>query len=249
MNWITFLFLAFGLSIFPSSSTILDSKVADKTQLASDDIESGSITGVIKYAKGKVRKELSVIKDEKTCGTKPLIDESLLTSDNGGLQWTVISIEGDVVDGKEFAKVQNKELIQKGCTFQPHVMVIEKGCEMTIKNEDPTLHNVRTVSFMNDAINKLQMYIPGQPAASDIVSFEEPEVVTIVCDVHGWMKSFVHVVDTPYHEVSDENGAFTMDNVPPGKYKLKVWHEKLGELSKTVEVTAGKASTVEFMYK
>ena len=257
MNWITLMIAAFMSSCvvtgdIKQETTAAAAPIAESTVITANNTEletNGSITGKIKYAKGWVRNQLSVIKDEKTCGGEPLIDESLLTSEEGGLQWTVVSIEGEVKGGKAFDCNEKVLLNQTGCTFQPHVLVVGKNCTLTITNNDPTLHNVRTVSFMNDAVNKLQMYIPNQPAASDDIVFEESEVVSVICDVHGWMKSFVHVVETPYNEVTDENGLFTMADVPPGKYSLKVWHEKLGELTQTVEVKAGQATEVEYIYK
>jgi hypothetical protein len=47
------------------------------------------------------------------------------------------------------------------------------------------------------------------------------------------------VADNPYTVISDADGNFKLTNVPPGKYKIAIGHEKLGESSQEVEVGAG----------
>src|SRR5712692_1381132 len=52
------------------------------------------------------------------------------------------------------------------------------------------------------------------------------------------MQGNVIVVDNPYYAVTDENGKFSIADLPPGKYQVKIWHEYVGELSREVTVTA-----------
>jgi plastocyanin len=210
----------------------------------------GTIKGKVVYEGGYVHKALSVIKDEHTCGLGDVIDESLVTSADGGVQWAVVSIASEIKGGKGLDALQSDRILdQTMCIFSPHVLLVGVNQELTINNLDKTLHNVRTVSFMNDVVNKVQMYIPNMPQASDKVTFSEPEVVEIVCDVHGWMKAYVHVVEHPYYSVTNEEGVFELTKVPPGNYTLKVTHEKLGEMEQTVEVKAGETAEVSFSYK
>ena len=73
----------------------------------------------------------------------------------------------------------------------------------------------------------------------DFDKVEEPFVIK--CDVHPWMKSYVSVFDHPYFAVTDKNGNFKIDNVPPGEYEILAWQEKFktkGIL--TQKVTVGK---------
>src|SRR5262249_50881178 len=58
------------------------------------------------------------------------------------------------------------------------------------------------------------------------------------CAVHGWMQGNVVVVDNPYYALTDENGKFSITDLPPGKYQVKIWHEYLGELTREVTVSA-----------
>ena len=61
------------------------------------------------------------------------------------------------------------------------------------------------------------------------------------------MLAYVVVVDTPYFAVTDAAGAFVVRGVPPGKYKLSVWHEKSDGLEREVEVTDGKPLKLELV--
>ena len=101
---------------------------------------------------------------------------------------------------------------------------------------------------MNSVFNKVQLYIPNTTASSDKVTFTDSEIIEVVCDVHGWMKSWVHVVDHPYYCVTNSEGEFVLNDIPPGKYNLKVWHETLGEVESEVVVTFDGVSQLEFNY-
>ena len=76
--------------------------------------------------------------------------------------------------------------------------------------------------------------------------FEKPEIIRVQCDVHGWMSAWIVVGEHPHYAVSDESGAFKLDNVPSGKHKVEVWHESLGKVTQEVEVKAGAPSKVTF---
>ncbi len=211
--------------------------------------EYGSISGKVIYKGGSVHKLKSVIMDENTCGKHDILDESIVSATDGGLQWAVVSIEGDVPGGIGWSDIKEVPVLdQKGCTFLPHVLVAGVNQPVAIVNQDHTLHNVRTVSMFNDVFSKAQIYFPGGPEPHDTTSFAEAEPVKVVCDVHGWMEAWVYVAETPYAVVTDENGNFTLNNVPPGHYTLDVWHEKLGNQKISVTVKSGETAHAAFTY-
>jgi hypothetical protein len=73
------------------------------------------------------------------------------------------------------------------------------------------------------------------------VVFKKPEIVRIDCDLHTWMRAWVVVADHPFFVVTGPQGEFVLENVPPGKYTLKVWHETLGTVTR--DVTVGDQDT------
>ena len=82
-----------------------------------------------------------------------------------------------------------------------------------------------------------------------MVEFNETCDVPLLCNVHAEMSAFVVVLENPYFSVTGKDGVFTIENVPPGTYKLNAWHESLRTVSKEVTVEAGKTASVDFQLK
>lgn len=166
--------------------------------------------------------------------------EELVVGANKGIQNAVVWL----VDAKGPAPTpaQKPVLDQKGCHFRPHVLVVPAGAEMDILNPDGILHNVHTFSSANAAINK------AQPKFKKVLTekFAKPEFIRVKCDVHDWMSAWIVVAAHGAYAVSDPAGAFKLENVPPGKHKVEVWHESLGKKTQEVEVKAGAATKVTF---
>lgn len=78
--------------------------------------------------------------------------------------------------------------------------------------------------------------------------FDEPGIHAIDCNVlHTWMKAWVFVADHPYVVVTGRDGRFSLEGVPAGRYEVRVWHERLGEKLKSVEVGEA-AAEVDFAF-
>jgi plastocyanin len=154
---------------------------------------------------------------------------------NKGLGYAVASVAG----AKGAATAKRAVLDQHGCKFVPHVVGMTPG-EIDIKNSDDILHNIHTYSTANPPINK------AQPKFKKVLTekFEKPEIIKVTCDVHSWMLGWIAVMPHPYFGITDGNGVTKIDNVPPGKQTIKVWHAVLGEVSKDVEVKAGQTAKV-----
>ncbi len=246
---VSLLFLAF-ISFTGAGNTEKASVEMQKSINPAQSIGSGgTIIGRVIYNGGHVRKIKNLIKDEHTCGSNDIIDESLLTSEDGGLEWVVVSISSEIKDGKSLNTLNSERILnQKTCVFKPHVVLVGVNQPLVVINSDPTLHNVRTVSLFNDIVSRVQIAFPGSPVPKDTLWFNEPEIIETVCDVHGWMKAYIHVVEHPYYTITDENGSFNLTGVPPGQYTLKVWHETLGEIEQEVTVKDSQTAEATFYY-
>lgn len=73
-------------------------------------------------------------------------------------------------------------------------------------------------------------------------------MIIVKCDIHGWMQAFVRVDPHPFHAVSDAEGSFRIEGIPPGDYTLEAWHERLGTQELNVNVVAGRTETVAFEF-
>ena len=196
----------------------------------------GTIEATVTYAGAPVVEKLKVNKDTEKCGTEALI-EKVVVGAGKGLANAVVSVAG----AKGTSTARKASVDQKGCKFNPHVVAMMPG-ELEIKNSDDILHNVHTYSTANPSINK------AQPKFKKTMTekFEKPEIIKIQCDAHSWMQGWIVVQAHRYYAVTDEGGAFKLDNVPAGKHKVEVWHETLGKMTKEVEVKAGAPTKVTF---
>jgi plastocyanin len=144
------------------------------------------------------------------------------------------------------AKMPRKDealtLRQKGKQFYPHVLFAMVGQKVDFPNDDPFPHNVFSTSDVKRF--DLGLYQAGE---SRQVPMTRPGVIPVFCNIHPQMKAFILVVKSPYYAVSDKSGDIQIKDVPPGNYRLKVWHErckqeKLDELSRQVTVTGSGAN-------
>ena len=197
----------------------------------------GSISGTVKFAgTGPEPKPIEVTKDAAGCAKTPKFEESLVVGEGNGLKNVVVSIT-NISSGKEFGAAM--VLDQKECLYTPHITLTQVGAELVILNNDGILHNIHSYSEANPAFNQAQPKFRKKLKKK----FEQPEIVRVECDAHGWMKGWIVVMEHPYYAISDGSGAFTLTDVPAGEYEVKFWHETLGEAMQNVTVEAdGEAS-------
>ena len=199
----------------------------------------GTIEASVTYAGAPQIETLKINKDTQQCGTEAKI-EKVVVGGNKGLANAVVSLAG--MKGAPTAK--KAEVDQHGCKFVPRVVAMTPG-EIEIKNSDGILHNIHTYSTANSSINK------AQPKFKKVMTekFEKPEIIKLTCDVHSWMLGWVAVMPHPFFGVTDGSGAAKIENVPPGKHTVEVWHETLGKQTKEVEVKAGQVAKVSIEMK
>jgi plastocyanin len=197
----------------------------------------GALDVEVRYNGAPVVEKLKVNKDTQQCGTEA-VHEKIVVGGNKGLANAVASVPG----AKGGGAPKKVEIDQKGCKFVPHVVAMQAGAEIDIKNSDGVLHNIHSYSSANPSINK------AQPKFKKVMTekFEKPEVVKFTCDVHSWMLGWVAVLPSPYFGVTNESGAVKIDDVPAGKHTVEVWHEVLGKQAKEVEVKPGQTTKVTF---
>lgn len=174
-------------------------------------------------------------------GKRP-VDEVVVTSDDGGLMNAFVKLDGSFP--KTPVPTQPVLIDQSGCFFHPRVVGARVGQVLRIKNSDNLLHNVHSSSSHRNSFNF------GQPQAgiSSDYKLNDEEMLKLGCDVHRWMTAWVGIVDHPYFAVSGGDGSFVISNVPAGKRKITIWHERFGTLTQTVDVVAGGTATVNFSF-
>ena len=134
----------------------------------------------------------------------------------------VVYIKGPVAGGAAPTKIEM--IRQKDATFIPHVLPIMVGTTVEWPNEDNIYHNVFSKSDANPF--DLDLYKKGDPAKKS-PPFDKPGEVDVFCSIHARMSCIILVLENPYFAKSDARGHYTINNVPPGRYTLVAWHERL----------------------
>ena len=160
------------------------------------------------------------------------------------LENTVIYI--DKIEGKQFEPPEKQAIFdQINMKFVPHVLPVLVGTTVDFYNGDAVRHNVFTPEKIAEKFN-LGSWKKGE---SRSYTFMNPGVAAMLCNVHPEMEAFVVVVETPYFAVTDKDGNFTIKDVPPGEYTLKIWNEKLKGDDITITVPAEGDVSVEIELK
>lgn len=109
---------------------------------------------------------------------------------------------------------------QRNETFVPHVLAIVAGTVVDFPNNDETYHNVFSLS--REKPFDLGRYAVGRSRA---VRFDRPGIIRVFCDIHAHMSAFILVFSHRYFAVTDDQGRYRLDNVPPGRYTVVAWNE------------------------
>jgi plastocyanin len=130
---------------------------------------------------------------------------------------------------------------QRNETFVPHVLAITTGTTVDFPNSDKLYHNVFSLS-------KTRRFDLGRYAAghSESVRFERPGIVRVFCDIHSHMNAFILVFSHPFFALTDADGRYRIDNVPPGSYGVIAWNEGLSSETKPVTVPEGGIAELDF---
>ncbi len=192
--------------------------------------KGGELAGSIK-AKGEApQNEVhKVMHNSEYCGDSISEDTYLVNPGNNGLQNVVISLEG-ITKGK---KHDPATLILENlkCRFVPHILAGMAGDSYEIRNGDPVLHNTH-LRFEGTTILNVAMPENGKNIKKPLT---QTGMILAKCDAHPFMNGAIWVFDHPYFAVTDKNGEFKISDIPPGTYKVKIWHQ--GSLVKEKEVT------------
>jgi hypothetical protein len=117
-------------------------------------------------------------------------------------------------------------------------VAVQHGQAVRFDNSDSCNHSVMASSTV--AANQFNVFVSnGQPF--DYTFEPQRHPVQIGCSLHAWMRAWVYVVPHPWFAVSDEQGHFRINAVPPGKYTLWLRHPDTGlQERRAVEVQPGK---------
>ena len=218
---------------------------ADAVQV--DAATAGRVIGKVSFEGQPPAPRPVDMSEEPTCAEKhegqPMNPVAVVGSD-GGLQNVFVYVKEGLPEGSWPTPSEAAVLDQDGCVYVPHVVAVQTGQTLEIKNSDGLLHNINARPTEQRGFNVSQPTNMTTPR-----TFSRPEVmIPVECDVHGWMEAYIGVTDHPYFAVTGEDGSFTIANLPPGDYVIEAWHEEYGTQTQNVTVPASGEARAEFSY-
>lgn len=128
---------------------------------------------------------------------------------------------------------------QRDQEFDPYVTAVVTGTRVSFPNQDNIRHQVYSLSKTKPF--EIPLYGPG---VGQTLTFDQPGIIALGCNIHDWMSAYVVVVVTPYFMKTPAPGVARLAELPAGRYRLEVWHPRLsGETKREVVVAVGDAAT------
>jgi Carboxypeptidase regulatory-like domain len=181
--------------------------------------DGGTITGTVKFV-GALPKlgSTPVTKNRDVCGEHKA-SEALVLSAAKGVKGGVVLLEGVARGKKGGGEVV---LDNSQCVFVSHVTGAGLKDRVSIRNSDPILHNTHGFRGTPTAFN---VAMPTKGQMIEVTKYlKSPGVIRVLCDAHPHMSAWLIVHDSPYFAVTDDTGTFSITDVPPGTYKVTMWH-------------------------
>ncbi len=234
--------------------------------------DGGTIHGTVTFSGAPPEPlQFEVEKNPEVCGQKRNLVK--VETQDGFLQGAIMILEG-VEAGKPFAKQElpgahpGKGSFQytggeklglrvkaENCNFGPFTGVLTPDEAVRFGNKDSIKHVLHTFVSLDTkgsvlrTLHNRDIHPDGEfERTFDSGKVKESRVVRLTCNRHDFMQNWLYVVNNPYFATSDENGNFSIDNIPPGQYILKAWHPLLSLQEQEVQVTPGRALGIDFAF-
>ena len=174
---------------------------------------------------------------------------ALKIGENGGVQHVLVSISGMVYGRTSPSSSPPAQMEVHAQTTIPRIIVLQMGrtpATLTLKNPTDEVQQIHGIPKVNRMFN-----FSLNPGESRTLSFTRPEAPFPL--KNGQTKrtiGYVAVMVHPFFAISDSGGKYTIPNLPPGKYAIRTWHEKLGSRVQEIEFSEGvHPAPLDFTYE
>jgi hypothetical protein len=185
----------------------------------------------------------------------------------GEFQQVVVLLE-NVTRGKAFGAYVPPRIEAMDCRFLPFVNVVHDQHDLVVVNMDPAMHDIQAyeTSHLGPRVlfnvplpistrypheaglsAHVQKHFAGTPITQTVRMTKGRKIFTMQCGFHAYMESWALVVGHPYYAVTGRDGRFEIGDIPPGTYKVTIWHPYVRETyERTVTIKPKQQATVDF---
>jgi polysaccharide lyase family 4-like protein len=155
----------------------------------------------------------------------------------------VVWLEG-LRSGKPLPVERRFEIANDQCMLVPEVQTAIAGGTLNIRNLDQTEHRTRiTRRDGGELVATIRETDEGQVVPNEHV-LSKPGILHLACEAHPWTEAWIAVFDHPYYATTGQNGSFSIDSIPPGRYAVRAWHPRLGAIADSITIEGGKTVSV-----
>ena len=187
--------------------------------------------------------------------------------EHGEFRQVVVLLQ-DIEKGKPFDAYKPPRIEARDCRFMPFVTVVRDHHDVVVVNMDPAMHDIQAYETSHLGPRVLfnvplpisprypheaglsahfHKHYEGTPMTETVKMTKGREIFTMQCGFHAYMESWALVVDHPYYAITDQDGRFEIEDIPPGTYKVTVWHPYVRETyEETVTIKPKEETIVRF---
>ena len=242
LSFVALVSIGCGASPATTNSAAVPAQQGKKVDAAT----AGSVTGKVTLSGPAPAVEVMRVAVDQTCidamGSSAKSDAILVGAD-GAVQNAFVYIKDTLSDYTFDVPTAPVVLDQLGCRYAPRIFGVRVGQPVEMVNSDATLHNVHAMPMVNQEFNR---GMPKQHSRMTQIFTAPEQMVRFKCDLHAWMNAYGGVMPHPFFFVTGADGAFSLKGIPPGKYEVAVWTEKLGSTTQTIEIGNSQAVSLNF---
>ncbi len=151
----------------------------------------------------------------------------------------------DVADSEQFSVDEEGQLHHE----HPNVAILHNHQRMNMINRDPVVHNIQV--YQNEKGNIIlntPLSISDKVRGGVLHYMKGKRISQMICGMHEFMQSWGFVVNNPYYAKTAKDGSYTLDGIPPGTYKVSIWHPHFKIFDQEVTVKANRISRLDFAF-
>lgn len=205
-------------------------------------VGGGRLTGTVDFD-GVIPGDSAIQLSADQAGCVPSVSSRAVENSGTRIAGAVVWLT-DIRNGKAFPLHRRFELVNADCQLSPRVQAVFVTGTLNVASEDVAMHRDRIINVGTGETEAIAPFNDNGEVVPFDRLLDKPAQFEVTCDLHPWSKADILVFDHPYYSMSEKAGSFSIDDIPPGTYRVKSWHPRLGVAEASVTIVGGQTSTV-----